>query len=704
MGATQLRIWGDPFLRSPRAASMLALLELGTARGWSIGLCLTGAVGEPSAGSDRAVVEITDGARSRSIPTELDGECVRRIEEAVDGAVADTAPLVVFGDPDELLLAALEFPEACVVRQADPGDPEAILETVGSFDATWPRHVTDRVVDAAVLEPFRSLPLATGHETMLFHAAVPGSDLDVLAESLCPTLGLRVQGASAAQRRALGARLGSRVEFVDGDIVPASLSDVLAFVQPTRFELPVELLAIAMSSGRPLIASRSAELARDCVEPGFGLPLGGRPTESGFATDPRTVLRTVALLRSEPTRVRSIARRARERVARRLAGPRPSPPPAELREDRSRPLVVLEAPLFETSSSAHLTIETARALVARDRVDVLLRPRVPFRDGLDPFARRAPELISRLTRRPPRADLWLSAGWPVRASRPDAATFGLRIDYEYGALPTELTPHVTDGADTVVVHSSAVHRLVADAGVPTDRIVTIPHGVDEVFSEAGSRCAAIDAFAAGRRVVLFVGGPIWRKGFDLVVGTMLREFSRDDDVCLLVKTVGRASDYAGYELSDLVERMRRLPTAVEVMVVDDDLEPAELASVYRSADVLLHPYRGEGFCLPVLEARACGLPVVTTAGGSTDDFCEGEGVLRIPSIRRAVGLPDPHEGPPFVLEPDADSIGGLVRRALEPEVRAAAVRSACGVRREFRWERAAERLERMAFGALLGCV
>ena len=34
-----------------------------------------------------------------------------------------------------------------------------------------------------------------------------------------------------------------------------------------------------------------------------------------------------------------------------------------------------------------------------------------------------------------------------------------------------------------------------------------------------------------------------------------------------------------------------------------------LAAIYRACDALLHPYRGEGFCLPVLEARACGLPV-----------------------------------------------------------------------------------------------
>lgn len=41
--------------------------------------------------------------------------------------------------------------------------------------------------------------------------------------------------------------------------------------------------------------------------------------------------------------------------------------------------------------------------------------------------------------------------------------------------------------------------------------------------------------------------------------------------------------------------------------------PAEqLAAVYSAADVLLAPSRGEGFCIPLIEAQACGTPVIVT--------------------------------------------------------------------------------------------
>lgn len=40
--------------------------------------------------------------------------------------------------------------------------------------------------------------------------------------------------------------------------------------------------------------------------------------------------------------------------------------------------------------------------------------------------------------------------------------------------------------------------------------------------------------------------------------------------------------------------------------------PENLAVLYSAADVLLAPSRGEGFCVPLIEAQACGTPVITT--------------------------------------------------------------------------------------------
>ncbi|MCL2932559.1 MAG: glycosyltransferase [Trichodesmium sp. MAG_R03] len=57
----------------------------------------------------------------------------------------------------------------------------------------------------------------------------------------------------------------------------------------------------------------------------------------------------------------------------------------------------------------------------------------------------------------------------------------------------------------------------------------------------------------------------------------------------------------------------------------------ELAQLYQIADAYVSPYLAEGFNLPVLEAAACGLPVICTRGGPTDDFTHPNFALAIDS-------------------------------------------------------------------------
>jgi glycosyltransferase involved in cell wall biosynthesis len=89
--------------------------------------------------------------------------------------------------------------------------------------------------------------------------------------------------------------------------------------------------------------------------------------------------------------------------------------------------------------------------------------------------------------------------------------------------------------------------------------------------------------------------------------------------------------------------------------------------LYRSCDVLVHPYRGEGFAMPVLEAMASGIPPIVTGGGPTDEFCPPEVGWRIKASRaefqsERVGNYDT-VGRPWVLEPDAGHLAELLRAA-----------------------------------------
>jgi glycosyltransferase involved in cell wall biosynthesis len=122
-----------------------------------------------------------------------------------------------------------------------------------------------------------------------------------------------------------------------------------------------------------------------------------------------------------------------------------------------------------------------------------------------------------------------------------------------------------------------------------------------------------------------------------------------------------------------------------------------MALLYQAADVYVSPYRAEGFNLPVLEAMACGLPVICTAGGATDDFVNEVSARRIESKKVTRMVADEEL---LILEPDIEHLITLMSLAVEDEAwrRGALEVGPVHARTHYTWDRVVSLLTDELFG------
>ncbi len=716
-----VRLYGDPFGSGSAAAALRSCLEAGATRGFAVSLCLSAV---RSGGSGQATVELGDGSRTFAVQTNLSPAAIAALQRAVATSVPATAPVVVFAPQrwraDMLALAGLEWPLACTVVN---GCADAAAPLLDRLDAELRWAGTEDPVlgcDPVQLATWSALPppVATGPVLHVgASTAMAGSDVAVRAFlRACPDGDRRLRivlppsaEAEAVPLGALAVELGGnaaleRIEFAVGTLQATHAADCAAILQPLRRLFAGDVLARLLASGRPVVATRFQATAPALAAPGTCMPIGGTLVagDDGLPWCEPDLDNVVAALRQvlgDSAAARLTGERARRHAIVELSADRPAAPPSRPAMPRSRPTVVLEAPFFETSSSSELSIETALALHRRDLVDLRLLPSAPFRSDLESLRQRAPGLVDHFVRDGGHPDLWLSSGWPPRAERPRCRTLALRLDWEYGALPSNLLPLVSQEADRVIVHSRHVERTVVAAGCPADRVVRVPHGVDgERFHAEAVADAELLAWKGNRPLVLFVGGMVFRKGFDVLLRMALAAGQRGASLALVVKSIGGDQHYAGYHLGELARRFQATRAAPPLLCIDRELPRDRLPGIYRASDLLCHPYRGEGFGLPVLEARACGLPVLVTRGGATDDFTAGAGAIGIPAVRRAIDLPGAHVGQPWLLEPDADCAADALVTALVdlPDLTAAARAQAPAIRATHSWDGAALAIERLA--------
>jgi glycosyltransferase involved in cell wall biosynthesis len=164
--------------------------------------------------------------------------------------------------------------------------------------------------------------------------------------------------------------------------------------------------------------------------------------------------------------------------------------------------------------------------------------------------------------------------------------------------------------------------VAARLGVDESKIVSIPNGVSEEFLPL-QQTAELTRFREDKRLpaefLLFIGTLQPRKN---LVG-LLRAYARlDGENRLPLYVVGGE----GWMYSDIFDEVNRLGISKEVHF------PGYAASEtlplwYSAATAFIYPSFYEGFGLPVLEAMACGTPVITSNRTSLPEVVGDAGIL-----------------------------------------------------------------------------
>lgn len=238
------------------------------------------------------------------------------------------------------------------------------------------------------------------------------------------------------------------------------------------------------------------------------------------------------------------------------------------------------------------------------------------------------------------------ATWNLRPERPDFTPPANGRKFVFGTPEHRVLPLEAGGPYRSAAAVSPQIDIVTPShwtalayrrfGFEDDRIHVVPHGIDPAVMHPDETNRAAARTALGVQddfVFVSIGAMTGNKG----IGFLLAAFAAVAQELPRVRLLLKGAD-ALYPSQDLLRSaLNALPAAARERVASrllyqgSTFSMRQMATFMRAGDCYVAPYFAEGFNLPVLEAAACGLAVICTAGGPTDDFTDPSFASRISS-------------------------------------------------------------------------
>jgi len=173
----------------------------------------------------------------------------------------------------------------------------------------------------------------------------------------------------------------------------------------------------------------------------------------------------------------------------------------------------------------------------------------------------------------------------------------------------------------ITISESTRQDVIKLLGAPPERVHTVYCGVDQSFRPLPE--SEVAAFKQARQLpdtfVLFLGTLEPRKNVDGLIRAYGRWRERDKNAPPLIIAGGKGWYYT--KIFQLVEAL----DLTEAVRFPGYVPQEELVRWYNAASLLVYPSYFEGFGLPVLEAMACGTPVITSTVSSLPEVAGTDG-------------------------------------------------------------------------------
>lgn len=227
-------------------------------------------------------------------------------------------------------------------------------------------------------------------------------------------------------------------------------------------------------------------------------------------------------------------------------------------------------------------------------------------------------------------------------------------------------------ADRVITPLESTKRDVADYyGVPAEKISVAEEGASDIFRPVDDpellRETRLRWLGEDRPYVLFVGKMSRRRN----IPTLIRAFARvkhQEDLPHALLLFGR--NVLDHPLEEMAAELGIEGSLVQTDGKVDRHE--EVVPVYNAADLYVYPSSYDGFSVTLVEAMACGLPVVTVDRAAMGDIAGGCACT--------------------VDEPEVDPLAAAMRRVLtDPDYRDEVARRCLERSRDFTWRHCAQR-------------